>query len=157
VAAVTAPPPIRRAAVADAAAILPLAIELYALEELGFDPAKARGALDRLLADPSLGFAMVAAPAGDGLAGYAVCTFGYDLEFGGRDAYLTEILVASPWRGRGLGDALLAAVEAEAVACDVHALHLLARADNAAGLALYHRRGYVAAPRTFLSKRLAPP
>jgi ribosomal protein S18 acetylase RimI-like enzyme len=139
--------------VADAAAILPLATELYALEELSFDPARAAVALDRLLGDPSLGFLMVADDDG-AIAGYASCTFGFDLEFGGRDAFLTELIVAARWRGRGIGPALVDALEVEARACDVHALHLLARTDNASALAIYKARGYAIVPRHFMSKRL---
>jgi ribosomal protein S18 acetylase RimI-like enzyme len=91
---------------------------------------------------------------GGQVAGYANCTYGFDLEFGGRDAFLTELIVAAPWRGRGIGPALLDALEAEARACDVHALHLLARTDNAPALAIYKARGYAIVPRHFLSKRL---
>jgi ribosomal protein S18 acetylase RimI-like enzyme len=149
-------PPIRRARPTDAPAILPMATELYQLEELAFSPGAARGALDRLLADPDLGFALVADDPDGPLAAYAICTYGYDLEFAGRDAYLTEVLVAAPWRGVGLGQAMLAAVEGEAQANQVHALHLLVRQDNPAALAVYQARGFAVMPRLFLSKRLAP-
>jgi ribosomal protein S18 acetylase RimI-like enzyme len=147
-------PVIRRAAPGDADAILPMATELYALEDLRFEPARARVALGKLLGDPSLGFAMVADDPGGGLAGYAICTFGFDLEFAGRDAFVTEVLVAEAWRGRGLGAAMLEAVEREAAGNDVHALHLLVRPDNPKALAVYHARGFVTNERLFLSKRL---
>jgi len=148
-------PAIRRATVADADAILPMATELYEMEELAFDPARARVALGKLLGDANLGFAVVADDPAGGLAGYAICTFGFDLEFAGRDAFVTEVLVAAPWRGRGLGPLLLEGVEREAAACEVHALHLLVRPDNPRALAVYHARGFVTNPRLFLSKRLA--
>ena len=149
-------PSIRRAMPADAEAILPMATELYAIEELEFEPARARVALGKLLGDAGLGFAVVADDPAGGLAGYAICTFGFDLEFAGRDAFVTEVLVAAAWRGRGLGPLLLEAVEREAAACDVHALHLLVRPDNPKALAVYHARGFTQNPRVFLSKRLLP-
>lgn len=145
---------IRRAELSDADAILPMATELYALEELPFDPLRARLALGRLIADPSLGFVLVADDPDGGLAAYAICTFGFDLEFAGRDAFLTEVLVATSWRGRGLGTTMLEAVEREAREQEVHALHLLVRPDNPAALAVYAARGFAANPRVFLSKRL---
>jgi GNAT superfamily N-acetyltransferase len=43
--------------------------------------------------------------------GYAILTYGYDLEFGGMDAYLTDLFLAEPDRGRGLGQWLLGEVE----------------------------------------------
>ena len=147
-------PAIRRAAPADADAILPMATELYAIEELAFEPDRARLALARLLGEDNLGFAVVADDPAGGLAGYAICTFGFDLEFAGRDAFVTEVLVAAPWRGRGLGAALLEAVEREAAASDVHALPLLVRHDNPKALAVYRARGFTENPRVFLSKRL---
>lgn len=144
----------RRATVDDAAAILPLATELYQLEDLPFDAPRARVALDKLLSSPELGFAIVAVD-NNSVAGYAICTFGFDLEFAGRDAFLTEVLVAEAFRGRGLGTELLDAVEAEARACDVHALHLMVRPENDPARALYARRGYASNPRLVLTKRLA--
>lgn len=148
-------PPIRRAVPEDAEAILPMATELYAMEELAFEPARARVALGRLLGEPGLGFVVVADDPAGGLAGYAICTFGFDLEFAGRDAFVTEVLVAAPWRGQGLGPLLLEALEREAAACDVHALHLLVRPDNPKALAIYHARGFTTNPRVFLSKRIS--
>jgi len=147
-------PPIRRAGPADGAAIVPMATELYQLESLAFDPARAAIALDTLLTSPEIGFALTADDASGGLAAYAICTFGFDLEFGGRDAFLTELLVAEAWRGRGLGQAMLEAVEREAIACQVHALHLLVRPDNPAALNVYKARGFAAKEHLVLSKRL---
>jgi len=145
---------IRRATADDAAAILPLATELYAMEDLAFDAARARGALDKLLGDPDLGLVVLADDPAGGVAGYGICTFGFDLEFAGRDAFITEVFVAAAWRGRGLGTAILEAVEREAAAAGVGALHLLVRPDNGPALALYEARGYLRNPRAFLSKLL---
>ena len=147
-------PEIRRAELADAPTIVPMATELYQLESLEFDPARAAVALDTLLRSPDVGFVLAAPDPAGGLAAYAICTFGFDLEFGGRDAFLTELLVAESWRGRGLGPVMLEAVEREARACGVHALHLLVRPDNPAALNIYKARGFTAKEHMVLSKRL---
>jgi ribosomal protein S18 acetylase RimI-like enzyme len=147
-------PEIRRATPADAPAIVPMATELYQLESLEFDPARAATALDTLLASPEVGFVLAAPDPAGGLAAYGIVTFGFDLEFGGRDAFLTELLVAETWRGRGLGQAMLEAIEREARACQVHALHLLVRPDNPAALNVYKARGFTAKAHLVLSKRL---
>ncbi len=147
----------RRARPEDAAAILPLSAELYAMEGLGFDRDAARTALDHLLVHPELGFAFVAEDDDGRVLGYAICTYGYDLEFNGRDALLTEVLVAAPARVRGIGNVLLAEVEREAAREGAHAVHLLVRPDNAPALALYEGRGYEKNPRYFLSKRVGHP
>ena len=106
-------------------------------------------ALARLLAERSLGCVLI----GDG--GYAVLTWGFDLEFGGRDAFLTEIYVRPDRRRRGLGRALLMAVLQTAKDEGAGAVHLGAYPDNEAALALYRGAGFTRIPRDFYSRRLA--
>lgn len=149
-------PALRRATPADAPAILAMSIELYALEHRAYDPATARAALDRLLAEPPLGFAIVVEDPSGALAGYAICTLGFDLEFGGHDAFLTEVFVADEARGQGLGRALLDAVLAEARASEIAAVHLLVRPDNPRAIELYESRGFVRDDAVVLTKRLTP-
>jgi ribosomal protein S18 acetylase RimI-like enzyme len=86
--------------------------------------------------------------------GYAIVTFGFDLEFGGRDAWLTELWVDEAARGRGAGSAALALLEPELRAHDVRAYHLQVRAENRA-LRLYERAGFTRVPRLILTRRLS--
>ena len=51
--------------------------------------------------------------------------------------------VARPWRGRGVGSALLAAAIDDARARGLHKLILSVFAHNAAGIALYRKCGFV--------------
>jgi ribosomal protein S18 acetylase RimI-like enzyme len=122
---------------------------------IDFSADAGRAPLEKLLGDPSLGFAHVA-ESGDELVGYGVLAFGYDLEFGGRDAFLTEIFVRDDQRGGGLGERLLAAIEARAASLGVLAIHLAVRPSNEAALRLYRRRGFDVVPRALMSKRLRP-
>jgi ribosomal protein S18 acetylase RimI-like enzyme len=85
--------------------------------------------------------------------GYAIVTFGYDLEFGGRDAFLTELWVDPVQRGRGAGGAALDLLGPELRALGVRALHLQVRPENPA-LRLYARHGFVASPRVTMTQRL---
>ena len=81
----TAPaaPTIRVATVADAARLVE-AMRVFNREEgITWDPVAGRVALDGLLADDRIGVVHVADDADGVLAGYALCTFGFDLEFGG--------------------------------------------------------------------------
>jgi ribosomal protein S18 acetylase RimI-like enzyme len=111
-------------------------------------------ALRRLLAEPALGSVILMEWQGRP-AGYAIVTLGFDLEFHGSDAYLTDLWV-EPWaRGRGLARPLLDAAEAAARAAGARALHLTVRPDNAPALALYARAGIKTSHRRFLSKGLA--
>lgn len=106
-------------------------------------------ALARLLKDPSLGCVILA---GDHAA-YAVLTWGFDLEFGGRDAFLTEIYVVPERRRGGLGRRLLDEVLRVAKQQGAGAVHLGVYPENEAAVALYRAAGFARIPRDFYSRR----
>ena len=80
--------------------------------------------------------------------------FGYDLEFAGRDAWLTELWVDDDARNTGAGGTALAMLEIELRPLGVRALHLQVRPENPA-LRLYERAGFSRSPRLILTRRLA--
>ena len=106
-------------------------------------------ALARLLTEPSLGCVIVA---GDH-SGYAVLTWGFDLEFGGRDAFLTEIYVVPERRREGLGRRLLDEALRVAKQEGAGALHLGVYPQNEAAVALYGAAGFTKIPRDFYTHR----
>jgi len=109
-------------------------------------------ALRRLLGDGSLGGVWLALR--DGLViGYALVAFAYDLEFGGRDAWLTELWIDDAARGSGSGRAVIEALDAELRAHDIRALHLQVRPENPAKR-LYERAGFATSPRQIMTRRL---
>lgn len=122
-------------------------------EGIPFERQRFGRSLDQLYEDPDLGF-LVVAEDGTGLLGYALLTYGFDLEFGGRDGFLTEIFVRADARRQGVGGLLLSEVERRARGTGVAAVHLLAYPENEAALSLYRNAGYVVSPRRFLTKRL---
>ncbi len=129
--------------------------EFNRFESIPWTRATGEAALRTLLGDAQLGFVTLASTADAPVPfGYAVVTFGFDLEWGGRDAFLTELYLRPDSRGRGLGALTLAAVETAARARGARAIHLMVRHDNAPAKALYHRAGYGVPPRLFMSKRL---
>lgn len=144
---------IRRATTADLPVLLPLVQALNDHEEIPWQAGPLTAALARLLDDASLGRVLLAPHPGR-CDGYAIATFGFDLEFAGRDAFLTELYVCEAARGRGLGRALLLAMEAELRLCDVRAVHLMVRPDNTGARALYDDIGFREVPRRILTKRL---
>lgn len=146
-------PAYRPAGPGDLESLLALQRAFYAGEGYAFDPDVARRAFGRLLADPSLGEAWLAEQDGRAVA-YAVLTLGWSLELGGRDAFMDELYVAPGARGRGLGRAGLAAVEAGARALGVRALHLEVEDGKPAAHALYRRSGFAPRGRALLSKTL---
>jgi ribosomal protein S18 acetylase RimI-like enzyme len=88
------------------------------------------------------------------IRGYLALTWGFDLEWNGRDAFLTELYLLPAARGRGLGRRVLPLIEELARAQGARALHLMVRPENLAALQLYRGAGYSSPPRTFLTKDL---
>jgi ribosomal protein S18 acetylase RimI-like enzyme len=123
-------------------------------EEIAWTRAQGEAPLRMLLGDASLGFVTLACHDDDQPFGYAVVTFGFDLEWGGRDAFLTELYLTPEARGRRLGTETLAAVETKARAHGARALHLMVRHANTHAQALYRRAGYTVPERLFMTKKL---
>ena len=137
----------------DIAVLLTLMEPFNAFEQTPWDAlAKAR-ALKTLLRDATLGVVGLLV-ASDGPVGYFVVTWGYDLEWDGRDAFLTELFIVPQARGRGLGSQAMDHIEAVARDYGARALHLMVRNENAVARRLYESHGYVSPPRIFLSKPL---
>jgi len=143
---------LRAAALDDLATVLPRTRDLNAHEGIAIDAPTLEAALERLLRDPSLGGVWLIERERVAI-GYAIVTFGYDLEFGGRDAFLTELWVDPDARGRGAGSAALELLGPELRALGVRALHLQVRPENPA-LRLYQRQGFVVSPRLIMTQRL---
>lgn len=143
---------LRAAELADLEVILPRTLALNAHEGIEVGLPELRAALAKLLDDRSLGGVWIVEDAGTPV-GHAVVTFGYDLEFAGRDAWLTEFWIDETARGRGAGTVALALLDTELRALDVAAYHLQVRSDNPA-LRLYERHGFSRIPRLLLTRRL---
>jgi len=137
--------------------LIPMMLDFNVSESITLDPAVLRRALSQLLADQSLGLVwfIETGPAAD-TAGYLVVTFGFDLEFGGRDAFLTELFVQPEARGCGAGAAALAIMEEQVRVLGAGAVHLMVRPENEPAVRLYARTGFIEPPRRLLSKRLSP-
>ena len=145
---------VRGAGSRDLESLLPLVEAFQEFERIPFEIDSARGNLGRMLETPRLGQALIAELAGRPI-GYAILTYGYDLEFGGMDAYLTDLFIAEAERGRGRGRWLLGEVERAALAAGVQALHLMVAPQNHRAHHIYHRAGFHVSPRLFLTKILA--
>ena len=121
-------------------------------EGLTVDDAKLQAALRTLLADERLGVYLLIDDGG--VIGHALATFGFDLEYGGRDAFLTEFSIDEAARGRGAGKQALEALMAELAARGVSQLHLEVRPENPA-VRLYERAGFTRSHRLALTRPLA--
>ena len=134
--------------------LLAMMAEFNRLELIPWTREHGEPAVRRLLASPELGLIRYLVE-GSNIRGYCILTWGFDLEWNGREAFLTELVQQPEARNRGLGGATIALVEALARQHDARAMHLLVRPDNLAAMALYRRSGFAAHhERLFLTKPL---
>ena len=148
---------IRPASAGDEEVLVPMMRELYEHESVPFDEPAIRAAFRELLGDPALGGVWIVLEEGVP-AGYAVATWGFTAELGGRFLLLDELLVLPEMRGRGLGHATLAFLEEEARRGGASGIRLEVATDNLRARDLYFSVGYSYPGRLFLTKRLpAPP
>ncbi|MEU5692754.1 GNAT family N-acetyltransferase [Actinosynnema sp. NPDC020468] len=137
---------IRRAVPADLSALLPLVREFYEVDRHHYDEAVVTAALEPLLADDRYGQVWLFD------TGYAVLTWGYSLESGGRDALLDEFFVQG--RGRGTGAVVIAELVAAARAAGARKLFLETEEPNDAARRFYRRHGFTDEHSTWLSQEL---
>ncbi len=88
-------------------------------------------------------------------AGYLVVTWGFSLEFHGRDAFIDELYVAPACRGLGFGRQAVELAEAACRSAGVGALHLEVEITNERAHALYRRSGFAERGLRLMTKRLA--
>ena len=143
----------RPATAADADTLLPMIRALCEHDGTPFDEAGVRRALAQVIADDSLGRVWLAVR-GNEPAGYVVLTFGFSLEFGGRDAFIDELYVRDEFRRRGLGRRAIELAERACRERGIGALHLEVERANAAAQELYRRSGFRDHDRYLLTKRL---
>jgi GNAT superfamily N-acetyltransferase len=149
-------PTLRTATEADADLLLPLMREYYAFDGHAYDEPRARMALVNFLREPSFGQAWLifdgSAPDDAAPIGYIVLTFGYSLEYLGRDAFIDEFYLRESHRGRGWGRTALEFVEQAARTAGVRAIHLEVIRTNTAAKEVYRRSGYLDHDHYLMSK-----
>ena len=129
--------------------------DLYAYEGAPPDVAAWSAALAELVQTPSLGQVWVIQLDGQPI-GYVALTFGYSLEFGGRDAFIDELYIDEPHRGQGIGGQAIEFIETYARSSGLRSLHLEVDDYNVNGQRFYETRGFHFRRHMHLmSKRLA--
>jgi ribosomal protein S18 acetylase RimI-like enzyme len=95
-----------------------------------------------MLDDPRRGAILVARQDGGRAVGVAYVSFTWCLEHGGKTSWLEELYVVPDLRGRGLGQALLAAAQVHAAAAGCAAMDLEVTEDHTRAARLYQRDGF---------------
>ena len=137
---------LRPARKGDVESLVALLGQLFAQEvEFKPDPARQRRALRLILGSPSVGRILVAEVEGR-VVGMVSLLASVSTALGGPVAWLEDLVVASEWRGQGLGKRLVKEALAEAKKRGWRRLSLLTDSDNLRAHALYRGLGFVASP-----------
>lgn len=136
-------------------ALLLLIRAYYEFDQIHFDAAAIRPALEKLLNDASLGRAWFLCIEGKQI-GYVMLTFGFDLEFGGRQATVTDLYIDPQHRGNGYGTAALQQVEQTCRSLGICAFELQVERSNHAALRFYEKFGMHRHDRIPMSKQIDP-
>ncbi len=146
----------RAAGDSDISRLLDLMEALYAEDGTApFIRARVEQALGGLLRDGERGRVWLIER--DGVsAGYLVVTWGFSLEFHGRDAYIDELYIAPAYRDAGLGSEAIALAEAVCREAGAGALHLEVDLGNDRAHALYRRCGFTERGHRLMTKPLGP-
>ena len=129
---------------------LPRLVELLGIlfeseAEFSADAEKQRVALQAILADPGKGKIFVARE-GRQVVAMASLLYTISTAEGGKAAIFEDLVVAPEHRTRGIGEALLKHVVAEARADGVLRITLLTDMQNERAQAMYRRVGFVGSP-----------
>jgi len=104
---------IQPATVEDIDSLLPMVEQYWKFENIeGFDPARMRTLLTRVLEDASLGRIWISRVYGEP-AGYLLAVYVFSLEHQGITAEIDEFFLVPQHRGLGIGASMLAAAEAQ--------------------------------------------
>ncbi|WP_425615254.1 N-acetyltransferase family protein [Anatilimnocola sp. NA78] len=147
---------VRRATLDDAQKLIEFVEHLYREESLQFHAERCHAALQALLQSEQLGFVIVGCVEQE-LAAYAVTTYGYSLEFGGRFALLDEIFVQPAYRGQGWGTTLMDAIYLECQRNKVLSLRLEVEQKNLGAQGLYRRLGFIQHDRHLMTRWIEQP
>jgi diamine N-acetyltransferase len=147
---------VREAGDMDLPLLLTLMSEFYAEAGYPLNLDRARAAFLPLLGPGALGQALLIEVDGEA-AGHLVLTFGYSMEYGGRNAFVDDLFIRPAFRGRGLGGQLVAHARAICEELEVRAMHLEVARDNAAARAVYRRAGFNETERQLLTLALELP
>jgi GNAT superfamily N-acetyltransferase len=126
---------------ADMERIIELMHELYRYDRSELDERKAREALVASLGDPTWARSWLI-QANEETAGYLILTFGFSMEYGGRDAIVDEFFLRAAYRRRGLGSQVVDFLKEFCRSEGIRALHLEVFDHNQAAYEFYRRQGF---------------
>ena len=136
----------------DISLLLPWIEEFYKEDNHRFEKEKIISALELLFENSSPGKIFILEKEEEEI-GYLIVSYGWSLEYFGKDSIIDELYIIKSERGKGYGEEALKLLEEELVKQGINTIHLEVN-DNNKAVNLYKRIGYVPHNSVFMSKRL---
>jgi ribosomal protein S18 acetylase RimI-like enzyme len=143
----------RRATADDLETALQLMQEFYAIEHIEFRESFTRSVLTEFLSADQFGEFWLIEVNG-AIAGYAIFTIGYSLEYGGRNFLVDELYLRETFRGQGLGSQTLNTLESHCQSLGLSVMYLVVDHNNPKARSVYERFGFKQPSRDILVKQL---
>jgi ribosomal protein S18 acetylase RimI-like enzyme len=89
--------------------------------------------------------------------GYIIFTFGYSIEYKGRDAFIDELYIEKEYRGKGIGKEAMKFVVKESRTLGISAVHLEVERNNDAAINLYNKFDFKDNGRTLMTRWIESP
>ena len=142
----------RSAELSDIAHILQMNKELNEFTDSEPDTPRIESGLQKFIGHPEYGEVWLICD-NDTAVGYMVLTWGFSLEFGGRDAFLDEFYIKETHRGQGIGKQALTFAEGQCHLQEIQAIHLEVETDNVGAQEFYKRLGFEQRDRYYLMSK----
>ena len=139
----------KEAKTSDIRLLIPLVKAFYSLEKISFDEKTIETALDQFLTHNQYGCAWLIYE-NEHLIGYVIFTFGFCLEFGGRDAFIDEIYLVDAARNRGFGKKIIEFLADYGRNTGIKVILLEVDHGNVAAQEVYKKRGFIPREKYFL-------
>ncbi len=146
-------PVLRRAALQDIPEIMTMMANFHADDRIAWDAEEAQRAIRDLLEHQTYGIFWLVELDNRPL-GFLVLTFGFSLEFHGRDAFVDEFYIRPEFRCRGIGTKALEYAADYCAANGIRTMHLEVEDSNPRVHRLYGRKGFADRGYYLLSKRI---
>ncbi len=123
----------------------------YGLSSYPFDEDKVRESVANLINNNNLGRIWIIEYDSKAI-GYIILTFGYSIEYKGRDAFIDEFYIEEEYRGRGIGKETMDFIVKESLELEIKALHLEVEKDNERAKNLYLKYNFTDNGRTLMTR-----
>lgn len=121
--------------------------------EIDYEDDQLKSAIDQMLTNDSLGFFLIAKEKNQSL-GFAVISFAWTLEHGGKSAWLDELYVLPEHRNAGIGSAIVDRLFIEPKEKGCLAVDLEVESDHRRAENLYVRKGFQKLDRSRWAQRI---